>query len=1773
MMPGKRKRTSTTGNERQSEEREESPAPTAVKRKRKAQYDPVEICQELYDTIRTYKNEEGRLICETFIRAPQRRAAADYYEVVTTPIDLRKIQQKFKMEEYEDIDQLTTDVELLVSNAKLYYKKSSQEYKDAVELLEIYNETKNDLLNDAFGETEQPRVERRRSARQAAHDVEEEEEEEELPTEKQREDVKDDPQEIEELFAAAMNAKDGERDISLVFQLLPQRSKYPEYYRIIKNPIDMKMIAQKIQGNMYNTLEEIEKDFLLMVKNARTFNEPKSVIYKDAVEMKRIVQKKKQEIIQRKSMVPKPPERVRTRNLQKMSTICAALKYPSDEEEDFEASLDASLLDYDDDSGAETIMSEDDSLNVVLLNAVKNYKLPSGETIFEPFVKLPSKRFYPDYYEEIAKPMSLSNVRKKIKFNQYRNLDQVAADLNQVFDNAKQYNADDSLLYQHAVMLQKTMNDKKRELDRLESNKDLGLDDLSPSQFDLPVMKISREFFDEDSQASSSSKHRRSAGLSDSDKKRAKRATPEEMMKRRLWTLYRSVFDAMDQDGRPLRYIFMQLPLKRDYPDYYQVIANPIDLSMIEAKLRADKYPSEQHIITDFERLFNNARLYNEEDSQVYQDAEQLERVLKTKWKQICHVIESRRAALSKRYHRLKAKSQTLLPVRLQEMYDAVSNYQDPKGRELAVPFLKLPLKTDYPDYYEVIKKPVDMQKILLKMQQNQYESIEDMTADFVQMFDNACKYNEPDSLIYKDALTLQRLVLEKKMELADDGTNDVPDVRALVMEMMTNLFISTYNHQDEEGRCYSDSFAELPERDPDEDLETSKKKEKPLSFDQIKRNVEKARYVRMDRFQEDMFNVFERARRLSRTDSQLYEDAVEMQMFFIKKRDEICRNGERLLTPALSYQEKHLTAALEFEKQTKFEQEQKEDEGKQSKRESEERILDSGCTEKDGEDCFKYKDETFRVGDFVYIEPREKGLEPHIMCIEKMYTDSNAQQQLHGNWFYRPNETFHLASRKFLEKEVFKSDFYTSIQLTQVIGKCYVMYVKEYFKSKPEGFDNKDVFVCESRYSNRHKSFKKIKVWQIPAAEPVPHTPREIPLVPVRVSSVFASRKEEEVDDGDISILDKDRIDVPVENSNPEDGYSYYEQLRTPYGTFKIGDSVYLKNTSELLDISRIEKIFVINNDAYFTGTAFVRPADIPHSPTRLFYRHELFLSSQETVHPISQISGRCCVLHLKEYCISRVTEISEEDTFLCESKIQEMDKTVKRLGKGLKKYNLSGLVTDDEVFFYKKPITPQKEPSPLLLKAADEAFMDDSQDSTLMDTLDESTNMSFDTEASHQGFPEIPVVKAVKKTFEDFTPVPEKSSKKEEQPEKKKKGKNSMKRQISGYIVYSGEIRKIIQHENPECTFGEISRIVGGKKNRKWRPPSGYILFSKESRRIINAESPDISFGEISRLVGVQWRNLSKEEKEKYEERAKRVAEEQLAKQQEATKALNDSLQGQGAWDNTGGKGSPAQPNRPGTPGSIQGQHQGHAIQGLHNGTPRLSTHSGMSPGRQYMPPYHGGGTPTGMRAMTGGYPSTPQSSMPGQHMGTPQGSIPPYSVTPRPPTQGGGVVHPNMCYSNSPSSLSASGLSALQEMLRRPFNSASPGVPVTAPTSLEFYPPVETGQQMAPPPPPPPPPRPPSPMFVSVPPRTHRLLHSEAYLRYIEGLRSDKLFVSEWDKNLTANAENTNTDPNRLPSQWLAEGPGYHGNVSNALWALRDLMLKDTLNISRTLPFDAL
>uniref|UniRef100_A0A8C4QSZ1 HMG box domain-containing protein n=1 Tax=Eptatretus burgeri TaxID=7764 RepID=A0A8C4QSZ1_EPTBU len=94
---------------------------------------------------------------------------------------------------------------------------------------------------------------------------------------------------------------------------------------------------------------------------------------------------------------------------------------------------------------------------------------------------------------------------------------------------------------------------------------------------------------------------------------------------------------------------------------------------------------------------------------------------------------------------------------------------------------------------------------------------------------------------------------------------------------------------------------------------------------------------------------------------------------------------------------------------------------------------------------------------------------------------------------------------------------------------------------------------------------------------------------------------------------------------------------------------------------------------------------------------------------------------------------------------------------------------------------------------------------------------------------------------------------------------------------------------------------------------------------------------------------------------------------------------------------------------------------------------------------------------------------------------------------------------------------------------------------------------------------------PMFVTVPPRPQRLLHSEAYVRYIESLNKDGRSVSRWQHTFTARREDvplSREQEARLPVHWLPS-KGAHSCMAQALWRLRDIMLRDALNIQQSCP----
>lgn len=94
------------------------------------------------------------------------------------------------------------------------------------------------------------------------------------------------------------------------------------------------------------------------------------------------------------------------------------------------------------------------------------------------------------------------------------------------------------------------------------------------------------------------------------------------------------------------------------------------------------------------------------------------------------------------------------------------------------------------------------------------------------------------------------------------------------------------------------------------------------LSLDLIKRRLDKGVYKRLDRFQEDIFNCLERARKLSRSDSQVFEDSVELQAFFLRTRDEVTKNGDMLHSPAFNYTMTDLASQVADLKRVKIQQE-----------------------------------------------------------------------------------------------------------------------------------------------------------------------------------------------------------------------------------------------------------------------------------------------------------------------------------------------------------------------------------------------------------------------------------------------------------------------------------------------------------------------------------------------------------------------------------------------------------------------------------------------------------------------------------------------------------------------------------------------------------------------------------------------------------------------------------------------------------------------------------
>lgn len=101
------------------------------------------------------------------------------------------------------------------------------------------------------------------------------------------------------------------------------------------------------------------------------------------------------------------------------------------------------------------------------------------------------------------------------------------------------------------------------------------------------------------------------------------------------------------------------------------------------------------------------------------------------------------------------------------------------KKQQAVWPFREPVSKDDVPDYDAIVKDPIDLKTIEMKLGCNEYQTREQFSADIIRMFTNCRAYNQPETVYFKCANDLQDFI-EPHLHALKEGTLKIspPDMK-----------------------------------------------------------------------------------------------------------------------------------------------------------------------------------------------------------------------------------------------------------------------------------------------------------------------------------------------------------------------------------------------------------------------------------------------------------------------------------------------------------------------------------------------------------------------------------------------------------------------------------------------------------------------------------------------------------------------------------------------------------------------------------------------------------------------------------------------------------------------------------------------------------------------------------------------------------------------------------------------------------------------------------
>jgi hypothetical protein len=225
-------------------------------------------------------------------------------------------------------------------------------------------------------------------------------------------------------------------------------------------PLSLDIIEKRLEDRYYDNLTALESDIKRMVQNAKDYNDSRSEVFADAERIRKALSNfmprhnpAYQDPEYRAVPTPIPQSLLDRLRESSVSTVAGSNGGASGPLKIRIKSARPSVAP----SASPEAEAEDENIHDAMLALLD--ELSSHESAVN-FEKRPPKRDYPDYYQIIARPTSITDVRTMVKQQKIEDWNAFANEVRLIWRNAKEYNEPGSAIYEMTEELEEWFEGK-----------------------------------------------------------------------------------------------------------------------------------------------------------------------------------------------------------------------------------------------------------------------------------------------------------------------------------------------------------------------------------------------------------------------------------------------------------------------------------------------------------------------------------------------------------------------------------------------------------------------------------------------------------------------------------------------------------------------------------------------------------------------------------------------------------------------------------------------------------------------------------------------------------------------------------------------------------------------------------------------------------------------------------------------------------------------------------------------------------------------------------------------------------------------------------------------------------------------------------------------------------------------------------------------------------------------------------------------------------------